>query len=113
MARSYKHNIAGGNTTCKSEKDDKKNWHGMFRRHCKDEVKKSIEEDRDEHMPKVEEVANVWSFGKDGKRFYGSWVLDMKRFKQQFSMGKIKRFSDRRKAKKQQQKEALHETNVE
>ena len=67
MSRSYRKNPAGGITTCRSEKDDKRIANRRFRK----AVKRAVHAKR--VIPIMREVANVYFMGKDGKKWHG-WV---------------------------------------
>jgi hypothetical protein len=64
MSRSKKKTPILGITTCGSEKADKRDANRKYRRIVKQKVKGSSEE-----LPEVKEVSDVWSFGKDGKKY--------------------------------------------
>ncbi len=64
MSRSKKKNKIHGNTTAKSEKENKRDANRKYRRI----VKQKIQSDETE-LPEVREISNVWSFDKDGKRY--------------------------------------------
>ncbi|MDR1052562.1 MAG: hypothetical protein LBL39_00140 [Planctomycetaceae bacterium] len=69
MSHSYKKKVAGGNTTCPSEKDEKRLWHKKFR--ANELQKLNINNDFEEQiMPIVHEMSDPWSMGKDGKNIY-------------------------------------------
>lgn len=65
MSRSRRKTPIFGNTTCRSEKEDKKIANQQLRARVRDAL---ITEE--EVMPAVREVSNVWSFGKDGKNYW-------------------------------------------
>lgn len=64
MSRSKKKTKIHGNTTAKTEKENKRDANRKFRRIIKQRV--SSEEIE---LPKLREVSNVWCFDKDGKRY--------------------------------------------
>ncbi|WP_109830116.1 hypothetical protein [Reichenbachiella versicolor] len=64
MSRSRKKTKIQGIASTDSEKEDKREANRKFRRKTKQEVKKG-----DEQISELREVSNVWSFGKDGKRY--------------------------------------------
>jgi hypothetical protein len=67
MARSYRHNPIIGMTTARSEKEDKRYANRTLRAACREALVNC--EDYDALvMPLMREVANVWSFAKDGKQ---------------------------------------------
>lgn len=67
MTRSFRHNKIFGNTTSKSEKDDKKIWHSRFRARVKTLLRSG--EEADVH---IREVSNPWDFNKDGKNYWNN-----------------------------------------
>lgn len=67
MSRSRKKVNVTGITTCDSEKDDKR----IANRKLRAAVRGAISGDA-EVMPELREVSSVWTFGKDGKRWWGS-----------------------------------------
>jgi hypothetical protein len=64
MSRSVKKTPKKGVTGAKSEKDDKREANRKLRRTNKVKLKAG-----DAEAKSIREVSNVWSFGKDGKRF--------------------------------------------
>jgi len=64
MSRSKQKTKIHGNTTAKSEKENKQDANRKFRRIVKQKVKLNKES-----LPGVREVSNVWCFDKDGKRY--------------------------------------------
>ncbi|WP_043706932.1 hypothetical protein [Tenacibaculum ovolyticum] len=64
MSRSRKKNKIHGNTTAKSEKENKQGANRKLRRTTKQKVNsvKTI-------LPKLREISNIWSFNKDGKTY--------------------------------------------
>ena len=67
MSRSRRKTPITGTCVCRSERHDKLMWHSRFRAR----VREAIIRD-DEVMPHVREVSDVWSFGKDGKTYWGN-----------------------------------------
>lgn len=63
MSRSIRHTPIIGNTTCKSEKRDKRIANRKLRRLVKEEIK------MDKELSFIREVSSVWTFGKDGKHY--------------------------------------------
>lgn len=67
MSRSYKKTPIFGNTTTCSEKSDKKIAHGKFRAKLRD----CLKQHRFDECPiDMNEVSNIWDFGKDGKHYW-------------------------------------------
>lgn len=66
MSHSFRHIPRGGITTCESEKQDKRKANRKFRRL----VRIAIALGR-EILPAKREVTDIWSFGKDGKKYHG------------------------------------------
>lgn len=66
MSRSFKKTPAGGITTVKSEKQDKR----IANRRLRSRVRQAVREG-DEVLPERREISDVWCFGKDGKAWYG------------------------------------------
>jgi hypothetical protein len=64
MSRSRKKVPITGITTCDSEKWDKQHANRKLRA----AIRVAIADDQ-EVMPELREVSNVWSFGKDGKKW--------------------------------------------
>jgi hypothetical protein len=65
MSRSKRRTPIFGITTADSEKNDKRKANRKFRRIVREQVKKGSEQ-----FSELREVSNVWSFGKDGKRYF-------------------------------------------
>lgn len=65
MSRSYRKHSWVGTTTADSEKEDKRRVNRILRR----VVKKRLQEDEEALLPDIDEVMNVYNFGKDGKRW--------------------------------------------
>lgn len=60
-----------GYTTCKSERQDKKQWHGVFRTREKAILKSTSHDDLDAHLSlHPNQVSNAWSMGKDGRQYF-------------------------------------------
>lgn len=73
MSRSYRHTPIFGNCLCHSEKQDKRLANRRWRRI----VRYVLRTGDSELLPLQREVSNVWSFGKDGKRYFhnpGKWL---------------------------------------
>lgn len=71
MSRSYRKTPIFGNTTCRSERQDKKQWHKALR--AKERVAQAAlsPENLESHMSLHEnQVGNVWSMGKDGRQYW-------------------------------------------
>lgn len=66
MSRSRKKVPITGVAVCESEKQDKRKANRKLRA----SVRVAIADDR-EVMPQLREVSNVWTFGKDGKGWWG------------------------------------------
>ncbi len=64
MSRSKNKTKIQGITTATSEKENKQDANRKFRRIIKQKVKSAKTE-----LPEIREISNVWSFGKDGKRY--------------------------------------------
>lgn len=65
MSRSYKKNPFTGNTTSKSEKQDKQLANRCFRRNSKQKINMG----KEPHLS-LNEVSNIWKFDKDGKNLF-------------------------------------------
>ena len=64
MSRSFKKTPILGRTKCETEKKDKRKANRLFRRISKIAVQTNVS------IPHhVKEVADVWKFGKDGKKY--------------------------------------------
>ena len=66
MSRSRRHTLIFGITTSRSEKDDKRQANRRLRRRVRVELRVK----QWERLPLLRELSNVWSFDKDGKRFW-------------------------------------------
>ena len=65
MSRSRKKTPITGNCKCRSERRDKQEWHSRFR----SAVKQVLAADPiAEIYPHEDDIGNVWSMAKDGKR---------------------------------------------
>lgn len=70
MSRSRRKTPITGYTTCRSERQDKKQWHSVFRNRERALLKSASTEDLDAHLPlKENQVSNVWAMGKDGRHY--------------------------------------------
>lgn len=68
MSRSYRHTPIAGITTCRSEKEWKQRWH----RRLRSAVRRTLLQTMDDALlPHFREVSNIWTFGKDGKQYFG------------------------------------------
>lgn len=73
MSRSYRHTPIVGITTARSEKQDKRIWHGRFRSHERDHLRTC--QDWEAYLTThFRSVSNPWSMDKDGRQF-----LDLRR----------------------------------
>lgn len=71
MSRSYRKTSICGNTTCRSEKKDKKIWHSRWRSKQRVALKnKSLDGLADELALLEKEVSSVWDMGKDGHHYF-------------------------------------------
>lgn len=74
MSRSRRRTPITGNTTCRSERQDKKIWHRHWRTHEHTALAGMSPEQWDSHLCSLEnEVSDVWSMGKDGRHY---WPVD-------------------------------------
>lgn len=70
MSRSFKHTPICGNTTCRSEKHDKRLANRAERRIIRHELDNAV--DLDElNLPIKRELSDIWGFGKDGRHYFG------------------------------------------
>jgi hypothetical protein len=69
MSRSFRKTPITGNTTCRSDKEYKRDARKRWRRRCHQIVGAAVEEDLD--LPTLKETSNEWAFGKDGKHYFG------------------------------------------
>lgn len=71
MSRSRRKTPIVGNTTCRSERHDKKLWHQRWRACERNALANASPETWDSHLPILEnQVSNVWSMGKDGHSYW-------------------------------------------
>ena len=71
MSRSHRKTPIIGNTTCRSERQDKKIWHQRWRSRGRNALISASPEALDSHLPLLEnQVSNVWSMGKDGHSYW-------------------------------------------
>ena len=82
MSRSRRKTPIFGFTSCDSEKQDKKIWHGRMRAHERDALAKA---DFDAHLTtRKEQVSDAWNMDKDGKHYWptkdqdrvADWIAD-------------------------------------
>lgn len=74
MSRSRRKNPVFGITTCRSEKQDKKLWHGRWRANERTSLASADPEKLESHLPVPQrQVSNPWIMGKDGRQ---RWPLD-------------------------------------
>lgn len=66
MSRSFKKTKIFGITFAKSEKEEKRFANRKLRR----AVRQKIKIRKEEILPNLREVSNVWAFSKDGKRYF-------------------------------------------
>lgn len=80
MSRSYRKTTIFGYTTARSEKEDKKIWHGIYRARSKSNIEKAIKLDLLDDIvnPLEEEVFNVYSLSKDGKHYWSRKSMNEK-----------------------------------
>ncbi len=64
MGNSYRKSWITGNTTCESEKQDKRFANRKLRK-----AVKSLMKSNNFNLPNLRELSNIWHFGKDGKHF--------------------------------------------
>lgn len=68
MTRSRRKTPIFGFTSCDSEKQDKKIWHGRMRAHERDALAKS---DFEAHLTtRKEQVSDTWNMDKDGRYYW-------------------------------------------
>jgi len=71
MSRSRRKTPIIGNTTCRSERQDKKIWHQRWRCRERNALASASPEALESHLPLLEnQVSNVWSMGKDGHSYW-------------------------------------------
>lgn len=68
MSRSRKRTPICGWTTCRSEKEWKQRWHRRLRTAVRRHLLQTHDDTR---LPDFREVSNPWTFGKDGKGYFG------------------------------------------
>lgn len=73
MSRSYRKTPIHGITTARSEKEDKRINHGMFRARERDAIRRGDYEDCPRDM---NEVRDLWAMDKDGKCYWGGYEDD-------------------------------------
>lgn len=71
MSKSFRKTPKGGITTAPSEKKDKKIWHGTMRARNRICLVRFLRTEEDVLFPGKRDVSNIWSFSKDGKRYWG------------------------------------------
>lgn len=82
MSRSARKTPVIGNTTCRSERNDKKLWHQRWRARERTALASASPENLSDYLPVLEtQVSNVWSMGKDGHSYkpLGSQVAKAER----------------------------------
>lgn len=71
VSRSRRKTPIVGNTTCRSESDDKKIWHKRWRARERTALASASPDALDGHLPLLEnQVSNVWAMGKDGRSYW-------------------------------------------
>jgi hypothetical protein len=71
MSRSRRKTPIIGNTTCRSERQDKKLWHQRWRTCERNVLASASPEAWESHLPILEkQVSNVWLMGKDGRSYW-------------------------------------------
>lgn len=80
MSRSYRKTTIFGYSTARSEKADKKMWHGIYRAKNKSAIKKAMNLDSFDDMvcPLEEEAFNVYLLSKDGKHYWSKKSMNEK-----------------------------------
>lgn len=69
MSRSRRKSPVFGVTTCQSEKQDKKIWHGRWRANERTALASADPDKLDAHLPVLKhQVSNPWRMGKDGRQ---------------------------------------------
>ncbi len=68
MSRSHRKTPIFGITTCASEREDKKAWHGRWR--AQEHVR--LKRDEDGHTVHPRAVSDPWAMGKDGRRYWSA-----------------------------------------
>lgn len=59
-----------GNCKCRSEKSDKILYHRAYRRRVRMAIRAGLDP-----LPHFREVSNVWTWGKDGKTYFGNVIV--------------------------------------
>lgn len=70
MGKSFKKHSFGGMTTCPSEKKDKRLTNRKLRKKVAEKIKRiqTFSNDPEDYYDlELDDVSNVWDFGKDGK----------------------------------------------
>ena len=75
MAHSYRHTPIFGNTTARSEKEDKRTANRTERSRVRQMIH-SCDDFEALVLPHKREVSDVWGFAKDGKHWLGDWAHD-------------------------------------
>ena len=89
MSRSYYKTPIRGNTTCRSERQDKRIWHKRWRKKERNKLVSLNQEHLDNHITiESREVSNPWSMGKDGKHYFS-------KESQQFTAARISKLRGR------------------
>ncbi len=71
MSRSRRKTLIFGITTCRSEREDKRIWHGRLRSRERTTLQSTAPDTLEGHAPTSEkEVSNPWSMGKDGRTYW-------------------------------------------
>jgi hypothetical protein len=71
VSRSRRKTPKFGNTTCRSERQDKKLWHQRWRTSERMALASATPEALSAHLPLLEnQVSSVWSMGKDGRSYW-------------------------------------------
>ena len=71
MSRSHRKTPIIANTTCNSERQDKKQWHSVFRSRERGLLKSTSIDALEAHLSITEnQESNPWSMGKDGRRYW-------------------------------------------
>ncbi len=78
MTNSIRHTPKSGITSAETERLDKQFWHRSIRHNNKIRVRMGKE------PLLTREVSNVWSFGKDGKYWWGAWCEYHKPYKKRY-----------------------------
>lgn len=71
MSRSRRKNPIVSITMCRSERQDKKNWHKRWRALERTALTSTHPDDLENHLTlSVKQVSDIWSMGKDGKQYW-------------------------------------------